>query len=131
MNHCAAAKRIANELHARHLSTLRGVTVLTEAAAVVFGNDDYAHDPQTREEVRLLFEGAAQDKVEILDFATDDVGHSSWAVVLKSTDVEWLRAKLREATLAARNNHVAIAESNGSPGTTPDEAAKEQLGTIV
>jgi hypothetical protein len=128
MNHCAAAKRVANALHARHLSMLRGVTVLTEAAAVVFGNDDYAHDPQTREEVRLLFEGAAQDQVEILDFATDDVGHSSWAVVLKSTDVEWLRAKLREASLAARNNHAAL---NGSPGTMPDEAAKEQLGTIV
>ena len=54
MNPCVAAKRIANSLQSQRLGALRGVTLLSDAgAAVVFGNDDYAHDPETREEVRL------------------------------------------------------------------------------
>ena len=67
-------------------------------AAVVFGNDDYAHDPETREEVRLLLDRAAQDRVEVLGFETDDAGHSAWALVLRSTDLDWLRTRLREAS---------------------------------
>ncbi len=99
MNPCVAAKRIANSLGSQRLETLRGVTLLSDAgAAVVFGNDDYAHDPETREEVRLILDRAAQDEVEVLGFETDDAGHSAWAMVLRSTDLEWLRARLREAS---------------------------------
>jgi hypothetical protein len=99
MNPCVAAKRIANSLQSQRLGTLRGVTLLSNAgAAVVFGNDDYAHDPETREEVRLILDRAAQDQVEVLGFETDDAGHSAWAMVLRSTDLEWLRARLREAS---------------------------------
>jgi hypothetical protein len=36
--------------------------------------------------------------VEVLSFATDDSGHSAWAMVLRCTDLEWLRARLREAS---------------------------------
>jgi hypothetical protein len=98
MNPCVAAKRIANSLYSQHLETLRGVSLLADEAAAVFGNDDYSHDPETREEVRLILERAAQDRVEVLSFATDDSGHSAWAVVLRCTDLEWLRARLREAS---------------------------------
>ncbi|MEX2139271.1 MAG: hypothetical protein WD894_08425 [Pirellulales bacterium] len=99
MNPCVAAKRIANSLRSQRLGTLRGVTLLSDAgAAVVFGNDDYAHDPQTREEVRLILDRAAEDQVEVLGFETDDAGHSAWAMVLRSTDLEWLRSRLREAS---------------------------------
>jgi hypothetical protein len=99
MNPCVAAKRIANSLHSQRLGTLRGVTLLSDAgAAVVFGNDDYAHDPETREEVRLILDRAAQDRVEVLGFETDDAGHSAWAMVLRCTDLDWLRSRLREAS---------------------------------
>ena len=99
MNPCVAAKRFANSLHSQRLGTLRGVTLLPDAgASIVFGNDDYANDPETREEVRLILDRAAQDQVEILGFETDDAGHSAWAMVLRSTDLEWLRARLREAS---------------------------------
>jgi hypothetical protein len=99
MNPCVAAKRIANSLYSQSLGTLRGVTLLSDAgAAVVFGNDDYAHDPETREEVRLILERAAQDQIEVLGFETDDAGHSAWAMVLRCTDLDWLRSRLREAS---------------------------------
>jgi hypothetical protein len=98
MNPAVAAKRIANSLHSQNLQTLRGVSLLADQVAAVFGNDDYAHDPETREEVRLLLERASEDKIEVLGFATDDVGHSSWAMVLRCTDIEWLRTRLREAS---------------------------------
>jgi hypothetical protein len=99
MNPCVAAKRIANSLQSQRLGALRGVTLLSDAgAAVVFGNDDYAHDPETREEVRLILDRAAQDQVEVLGFETDDAGHSAWALVLRSTDLDWLRTRLREAS---------------------------------
>ena len=99
MNPCVAAKRIANSLQSQSLGTLRGVTLLSDAgAAVVFGNDDYAHDPETREEVRLILDRAAQDQVEVLGFETDDAGHSAWAMVLRCTDLDWLRSRLREAS---------------------------------
>ena len=99
MNPCVAAKRIANSLQSQRLGTLRGVTLLSDAgAAVVFGNDDYARDPETREEVRLILDRAVQDQVEVLGFETDDAGHSAWAMVLRSTDLDWLRARLREAS---------------------------------
>ena len=99
MNPCVAAKRIANSLQSQRLGALRGVTLLSDAgAAVVFGNDDYAHDPETREEVRLILDRAAQDRVEVLGFETDDAGRSAWALVLRSTDLDWLRTRLREAS---------------------------------
>ena len=99
MNPCVAAKRIANSLRSQRLGTLRGVTLLSDAgAAVVFGNDDYAHDPETREEVRLILDRAAKDHVDVLGFETDDAGHSAWAMVLRCTDLEWLRSRLREAS---------------------------------
>ena len=98
MNPAVAAKRIANSLQSQNLQTLRGVSLLADQVAAVFGNDDYAHDPETREEVRLLLERASEDKIEVLGFATDDVGHSSWAMVLRCTDLEWLRTRLREAS---------------------------------
>jgi hypothetical protein len=109
MNPCVAAKRIANSLHSQQLQTLRGVTLLSDsAAAVVFGNDDYAHDPETREEVRLLLERAAADQVEVLGFETDDAKHSTWAMVLRSTDMEWLRARLREASYQSHCENAAL-----------------------
>jgi hypothetical protein len=98
MNPAVAAKRIANTLHSQHLETLRGVSLLADDVAAVFGNDDYAHDPETREEVRLILERASEDQIEVLGFATDDVGHSSWAMVLRCTDLDWLRTRLREAS---------------------------------
>jgi hypothetical protein len=99
MNPCVAAKRIANSLQSQRLGALRGVTLLSDAgAAVVFGNDDYAHDPETREEVRLILDRAAQDQIEVLGFETDDAGHSAWALVLRCTDLDWLRTRLREAS---------------------------------
>jgi hypothetical protein len=99
MNPCVAAKRIANSLYSQRLGTLRGITLLSNSgAAVVFGNDDYAHNPETREEVWLILERAAQDQVEVLGFETDDAGHSAWAMVLRCTDLDWLRSRLREAS---------------------------------
>jgi hypothetical protein len=116
MNPCVAAKRIANSLQSQRLGALRGVTLLSDAgAAVVFGNDDYAHDPETREEVRLLLDRAAQDRVEVLGFETDDAGHSAWALVLRSTDLDWLRTRLREASYQSHcenppNRRLIVAE---------------------
>jgi hypothetical protein len=108
MNPCVAAKRIANSLQSQRLGALRGVTLLSDAgAAVVFGNDDYAHDPETREEVRLILDRAAQDQVEVLGFETDDAGHSAWALVLRSTDLEWLRTRLREASYQSHCENVS------------------------
>jgi hypothetical protein len=99
MNPCVAAKRIANSLRSQQLQALRGITLLSDAgAAVVFGNDDYANDQQTREEVRLILDRASTDGVEVLGFETDDAGHSAWAMVLRCTDLEWLRSRLREAS---------------------------------
>jgi hypothetical protein len=131
MNPCVAAKRIANSLYSQHLETLRGVSLLLdEGAAAVFGNDDYA-DPETREEVRLIFERAAQDRVEVLSFATDDAGHSAWAMVLRCTDMDWLRARLREASYkshcengfdAKRDAVEAANDASVSPPTVVSDA---------
>jgi hypothetical protein len=99
MNPCVAAKRIANSLHSQHLGALRGVTLLSEDGfAVLFGNDDYAHDTLTREEVRLILDKATDEGVEVLGFETDDRTHSAWAMALRSTDLEWLRKVVRDAS---------------------------------
>ena len=34
----------------------------------------------------------------MLGFETDDAGHSAWAMVLRCTDLDWLRSRLREAS---------------------------------
>jgi hypothetical protein len=65
--------------------------------ATVFGNDGYAHDGRTRELVRLLFEAACETGIEILGFATDDVEHTAWALVVRSDDLDWLKARLHDA----------------------------------
>lgn len=99
MNYDAEAKRIANQVHAQHLHVHRGVTLLSQGGvAAVFGNDDFAHDPTTREEVRLLFENAARESLDVLGFATDDVGHSAWAMVVRCDDLARLRSCLHEAS---------------------------------
>jgi hypothetical protein len=99
MNPCVVAKRIANSLRTQGLEALRGITLLSDAgAAVVFGNDDYANDCRTREQVRLILDHALLDGVEVLGFETDDEGHSAWAMVLRCTDLDWLRLRLREAS---------------------------------
>jgi hypothetical protein len=87
---------------------------------VVFGNDDYAHDPETREEVRLILDRAAEDQVEVLGFETDDAGHSAWAMVLRCTDLDWLRTRLREASYQSHchdgsQRRLIVAEVINSP----------------
>ena len=129
MNPCVAAKRIANSLQSQRLGALRGVTLLSDAgAAVVFGNDDYAHDPETREEVRLILDRAAQDQVEVLGFETDDAGHSAWAMVLRCTDLDWLRSRLREASYQSHCHNgseprLIVSEVINSPETGAAELA--------
>lgn len=136
MNPCVAAKRIANSLHSQHLGKLRGITLLSDAgAAVVFGNDDYARDPETREEVRLILDRAAQDQVDVLGFETDDAGHSAWAMVLRSTDLDWLRARLREASYQSHcQNGLArrliVAEVISAADASVAELEDEDVETI-
>jgi hypothetical protein len=53
--------------------------------------------------------------VEVLGFETDDAGHSAWALVLRSTDLDWLRTRLREASYQshcenASNRRLIVAE---------------------
>jgi hypothetical protein len=133
MNPCVAAKRIANSLQTQRLGALRGVTLLSDAgAAVVFGNDDYAHDPETREEVRLILDRAAQDQVEVLGFETDDAGHSAWAMVLRCTDLDWLRSRLREASYQSHCHdgsepRLIVAEVISSPETGAAELNRVEV----
>lgn len=101
MNYNARAKRIANYVYSRSLETHRGAMALREAGvSVVFGNDDYTGDPQTRELVRLLFEATHDAGVEVLGFATSDgpVGSGyAWAMVLATDQLDWVKARLHDA----------------------------------
>lgn len=104
MNYNARAKKIANYVQSRGLETHRGVMPLAELGAlVVFGNDDYFGNPQTRELVRLVFEAGHDAGIDVLGFATndardwaDDAG-ISWAVVLKTDNLDWAKARLHDA----------------------------------
>jgi hypothetical protein len=82
--------------------------------------------------VRLILDRAAQDRVEVLGFETDDAGHSAWAMVLRSTDLDWLRARLREASYQSHcqdgaDRRLIVAEVVNSPG----EAVAELDGVEV
>ncbi|HUY34121.1 MAG TPA: hypothetical protein VMV69_15340 [Pirellulales bacterium] len=101
MNYNARAKRIANYIHSRRLESHRGVMPLPEpGVSALFGNDDYSGDGRTRELVRRLFEVAHDAGYEVLGFATndgaDDAG-CSWAVVLSTDQLDWLKARLHDA----------------------------------
>lgn len=98
MNFDAEAKRIANFVVARRQREHRGVVPLRDAGtAALFGNDNYVQDERTREQVRLLFEAACEAGIQILGFATDDVEHTAWALVVRSDDLDWLKARLHDA----------------------------------
>jgi len=105
MNYNARAKRIANYIQSRQLETHRGVMPLPEpGVSALFGNDDYSGDGQTRELVRRLFEVAHEAGYEVLGFATNDGANDgstdagcSWAVVLSTDQLDWLKARLHDA----------------------------------
>jgi len=105
MNYNARAKRIANYIQSRRLETHRGVMPLPEqGVSALFGNDDYSGDGQTRELVRRLFEVAHEAGYEVLGFATNDGANDgstdagcSWAVVLSTDQLDWLKARLHDA----------------------------------
>ena len=140
MNPCVAAKRIANSLHSQHLGALRGVTLVSDAGvAVVFGNDDYARDPKTREEVRLILDRAAEKGIEVLGFETDDAGHSAWAMALRCTNLEWLRAIVREASYQShcpdgQGRRIVVAEVIQSPdlsASADDVVQVDRVASVV
>jgi len=98
VNYDAEAKRIANYVHTQHTEEHRGVIPLKEPGiSVVFGNDDYARDMRTREQVRLLFQDAYETHVDILGFAVDDDAGVAWSMVVRCDDLDWLKARLHDA----------------------------------
>ncbi|MCE9546022.1 MAG: hypothetical protein K8T25_10950 [Planctomycetia bacterium] len=98
MNYDAEAKRIANYVRGQRVEQHRGVIPLEKpGVSVVFGNDDYAKDMRTREQVRLLFQDAYETRVDILGFAVDDEDGAAWSVVVRCDDLDWLKARLHDA----------------------------------
>lgn len=106
MNFNARAKKLANYVHSRRLEIHRGVMPLAALdACVVFGNDNYSHNPRTHEMVRLLFEACHEAGVPVLGFATNDGSADdgasdagcSWALVLATDNADWAKARLHDA----------------------------------
>ena len=103
MNYNARAKKLANYVHSRRLATHRGVMPLAALdACVVFGNDNYSHNPHTHEMVRLLFDACHEAGVPVLGFATNDGDEAndagcSWALVLGTDNADWAKARLHDA----------------------------------
>jgi hypothetical protein len=123
MNYNARAKRIANFVHSRRLESHRGVMPLPEpGVGAVFGNDDYSGDRQTRELVRRLFEVTHDAGYEVLGFATNDGATSdgaddagrSWAVVLSTDELDWLKARLHDAFFESRGLYTRHASALGA-----------------
>lgn len=115
MNFDAEAKRIANYVHAQHAEQHRGVIPLKDPGiSVLFGNDNYADDMRTREQVRLLFQDAYETHVDILGFAVDDDAGTAWSMVVRSDDLDWLKARLHDAFFQSHGLYSATAASRGA-----------------
>jgi hypothetical protein len=123
MNCNALAKRIANHIHLRRFEVHRGVTpVLASGVSVAFGNDDYAGDPRTRELVRLIFDAAYEAGVEVLGFATNDGRFDtgcSWAIVLNTEDMDWIKARLHDAFFESHSLYVTKSAVTGAAEPEP------------
>lgn len=134
MNFNARAKKLANYVHSRTLETHRGVMPLADLeASVVFGNDDYAGSPQTRELVRLLFDACHESGVPVLGFATndgrDDAG-CSWTLVLGTENAEWVKARLHDAYFESHGLYaprsLALAAADDGHWRVPNTIALEK-----
>jgi hypothetical protein len=112
VNYDAEAKRIANYVRTQHAEQHRGVIPLKDPGiSVLFGNDDYADDMRTREQVRLLFQDAYETHVDILGFAVDDEKGAAWSLVVKCDDLDWLKARLHDAFFQSHGLYRAAAAS--------------------
>ena len=115
MNFDAEAKRIANYVRSQHAEQHRGVIPLKDPGiSVVFGNDNYADDMRTREQVRLLFQDAYETHVDILGFAGADDRGAAWSMVVRSDDLDWLKARLHDAFFQSHGLYSAAAASRGA-----------------
>jgi hypothetical protein len=136
MNYNARAKRIANYIQSRRLETHRGVMPLPEpGVSALFGNDNYSGDGQTRELVRRLFEVAHEAGYEVLGFATNDgvtndgptEAGCSWAVVLSTDQIDWLKARLHDAFF---ESHGLYAPRGAALGAKAGGDSYSQSGTF-
>lgn len=140
MNYNARAKKLANYVHSRQLEIHRGVMPLSgalpsevEEAAVVFGNDDYAGNLQTREMVRLLFDACYEAAVPVVGFATndglDDYG-CSWALVLATGNTDWVKARLHDAFFESHGLYaprsLVLAAAEDGHWRVPNHLAQEK-----
>jgi len=132
MNYNARAKRISNYIQSRRLETHRGVMALPEpGVSALFGNDDYSGDAQTRELVRRLFEVAHEAGYEVLGFATNDGptdAGCSWAVVLSTDQLDWLKARLHDAFF---ESHGLYAPRGAALGVAAGGDSYSQTGTFA
>jgi hypothetical protein len=112
VNYDAEAKRIANYVHSQKSELHRGVIPLKDPSiSVVFGNDNYASDMRTREQVRLLFQDAYETHVDILGFAVDDDAGTAWSIVVRCDDLDWLKARLHDAFFQSHGLYRSAATS--------------------
>ena len=139
MNYNARAKKLANYVHSRYLETHRGVMPLgNQEACVVFGNDDYAGNSQTREMVRLLFDACYEAGVPVLGFAVNDGamgdgaddGGCSWSLVLATDNPDWVKARLHDAFFESRGLYaprsLAVAAADDGHWRAPTHLAPEK-----
>lgn len=89
---------MAEKFHRIH----RGAAWLHEGEiVVVFGNDGYSQDERARLEVELLRQPIADAEMKEIGFgldalAVDDYGYT-WAMLVETNDIEFLRAAVWDA----------------------------------
>ena len=96
INWKAEATRIAEEVADTMFSIHRGVMPWTEdGVSVVYGNDRYVQDETTRRYVDALWGWLRGLEIKILGFGLDRADGYSWAMLVRSDDLEGLIHLLR------------------------------------
>jgi hypothetical protein len=87
MNWDAEAAAVANYVGDNMFEAHRGAMSWRQVGiAVVFGNDCYADDDRTKEEVFLLREALSQVGAKVLGFGVDTSEGYSWAMIVEPPD---------------------------------------------
>src|SRR4051794_7601014 len=88
----AAASEAATFVNTNLMPAHRGAMPWRQLGiSVVFGNDGYCtDDPRSRHEVKLVREMLRRRGIEELGFGLDPMEGYSWAMIVRSHDVEFL-----------------------------------------
>jgi hypothetical protein len=87
----AEARADANRAHQELFEAHRGaIPSRMIGFATLFGNDGHGHDQRSRDEVEYVRAALASEGIKELGFGTSDAGGYSWAMIVRSDELDRL-----------------------------------------